>query len=142
MTATATKRCPRCTRLLRVVIGESFNRKTDSIDGLQPWCRECDAKNKNDIESTDWHCKYCGVHVTYDPMNVVPCCWPCNKQKSNLHPSAFVDWIERAVQRYGRGKVPHDKLVVGIKRPSFPSCAPYVVDDGQIALPFGAEAAE
>lgn len=38
--------CPGCKRHLRVVLGASFNRKVDSCDGLQPWCRECDWKGK------------------------------------------------------------------------------------------------
>ena len=39
-------RCPGCKRHLRVVLGASFNRKTVAIDGLQPYCRECDWKGK------------------------------------------------------------------------------------------------
>ena len=44
------KRCPGCNRHLRVVLGTSFNRKEDSEDGLQPWCRECDWNGKATLD--------------------------------------------------------------------------------------------
>lgn len=43
-----TKRCPRCDRWLRVVLGQTFNRNRSSVssDGLQLLCRECDERRK------------------------------------------------------------------------------------------------
>jgi site-specific DNA-methyltransferase (adenine-specific) len=40
------KRCPQCKRWLRVEVNRSFNAKARTGDGLQPWCRECDTRNK------------------------------------------------------------------------------------------------
>lgn len=40
------KVCPGCRRRIKVIVGTTFNRKSATTDGLQPWCRECDARNK------------------------------------------------------------------------------------------------
>lgn len=47
------KRCSGCNRLIEAIAGTSFNRKTGTDDGLQPWCRECDFNQKG-AEKHGW----------------------------------------------------------------------------------------
>lgn len=46
------KDCPGCKRHLKVALPSSiaFNKKTDSTDGLQPWCRTCDWNGKATLD--------------------------------------------------------------------------------------------
>lgn len=41
-----TKWCAGCRSTLRVILNVTFNRKNNQPDGLQPFCRECDSKQK------------------------------------------------------------------------------------------------
>ncbi len=45
------KICSGCRRPL-LVTPETFNRKTQSVDGLQPYCRECDFRQKHEPEKS------------------------------------------------------------------------------------------
>jgi hypothetical protein len=70
------------------------------------------------MELSQLPCFYCGVvrynkptlrgnHFEYngldrldsngyhDENNVVPCCWPCNKIKTNIHMKDFLEWIRK-----------------------------------------------
>lgn len=51
------KPCPSCKRHLRVALPSSvaFNRKADTEDGLQPWCRTCDWHGKATLDEA-WNC--------------------------------------------------------------------------------------
>lgn len=46
----APKQCGCCKHWMRVVINESFNIKRGAVDGVQPWCRRCDAIQKQAVE--------------------------------------------------------------------------------------------
>lgn len=178
-----TKKCSGCGRLLKIIIGLTFNRKTKAWDGLQPFCRECDARQKGErtkgwarfqhalrerglgeeahwsrgkYESLmgDFACHYCGNPVEnwssgywvdkvssdrgYKPDNVVPCCWPCNCEKSNYNPEAWHHTIAGLVGpggRYKRGAVPWDEIAkYRHSDNSIPSLAEYEVEAEQIDL--------
>lgn len=175
-----TKFCPSCQRTLIVQIGTTFNRKRGPSDGLQPWCRECDGRNKfarkngwknfrrrleeigatsswtqvkyeSLMMSTDYHCHWCGNPVDewsqgywvdklsasrgYESTNCVPCCWPCNEEKSNKNPEAWHAQIADVLRRYPRGKVPWNELSPKHRHVSqvVPSLNEYVIreDDRQ-----------
>jgi hypothetical protein len=172
------KLCPRCGVLLRVLVGVTFNRKTDSADGLQPWCRRCDHLNKRNPDNGwrnfhrilpaheaalwtetaylammgDFRCHTCGANVCewsggywvdrisnkrgYLAGNCRPCCWGCNRLKSNRNPESF-EWDVRAyVERYGRGRVPWDQIQPGVEHTAdnAPDLSEHAVPTKQIGL--------
>lgn len=45
------KMCAGCNTTYAVKLGVTFNRKSSSPDGLQPWCRACDIRNKRDTKN-------------------------------------------------------------------------------------------
>ena len=83
------------------------------------------------IQEHDGRCHWCGAVLHelsggywidkidpkrgYARSNCVACCWPCNRTKNNMMPEAFLDWIGRKVEQYGRGRVPWQTLIPGIK---------------------------
>lgn len=164
----------------------TFNKKTASLDGLQPWCRECDHANKPRAENAwpnflralknreppedklwtkasyvalmekhNWSCKWCGGDVSawssgywidkidpnrgYKPDNCLPCCWPCNSEKSNRNSEVFAGYVDSLLKKYGRGKVPWQVISPKFKRAdeSIPDLTPYVRASEQLLL-FGA----
>lgn len=173
-----TKRCGHCAKNYSVVPGITFNRKVSSPDGLQPWCRACDMRNKRgkhngwtnfrrqigDDERLYWteekylsmmgdfHCATCGSDVTtwgggywvdrvsskrgYIEGNCRPCCWGCNRLKSNRNPESAYQEIERQVAKYGRGQVPWDEIHPQIHHTenAIPDLSAYLASDGQLTL--------
>lgn len=180
----AVKACPGCRRLLQVIVNVTFNRKRGAVDGLQPYCRECDARFKNGhknglvnfkrelkrrgldewtrhrwteatyhdiLAGKNWECHYCGWDVKewgatgywldkidpdreYEPSNVVPCCWVCNRRKSNSHPSVYTIEIKPHLAEWGRGRIPWQRYLPQATRATFPDLRAYVIRNPQLGL--------
>jgi len=96
------KKCSGCGLTYRVVIRETFNLKAASPDGLQPWCRACDTRNKRGShngwknfrrilkernELAEWsEAKYIAMMGNFD-------CWTCGADVTEWGGGYWVDRV-------------------------------------------------
>ena len=97
--------------------------------GEEPWPRD---EYLAFMSAARWECSYCGgtvyewgsgywidridsAHGYALRRNCATCCWPCNRLKSNFTPSYAAEQIEAQVRRWGRGRVPWQTIIPGLK---------------------------
>ena len=68
------------------------------------------------------------------PANCQMLCWVCNRRKSDMPPHAAREEAMHHVERWGRGRVPWQRINTWAKRVELPDPEPYRVADIQLSF--------